>query len=158
MTVRNDRSVPTRERAGRTSKGLVALLVLLAVGAVQGGVAMVADPLAPLGMPTSYLDRTPVDTYFWPGVFFLAIAAASLLTIAGLLGWRWQWATSIEQAIGYRWPWLGALSTGIVVLVFEIIELFLIPFHPVMHPLLIAMSASIIWLTLTPSVRSHWRV
>jgi hypothetical protein len=139
--------------------GLVGLLALLVVGAVQGGIAMIRDPLQPLGMPTSFLDGTPIDTYFWPGVFLLAIAAASLVTILGLmLGWRWQWAAGIEGAVGYRWPWLGALATGTVLLVFEIIELFMVPFHPVMHPLLIAGSLAIVWLTVTPSTRAHLRV
>ena len=138
---------------------LIGLLALLAVGAVQGGIAMVRDPLTPLGMPTSFLDPAPIDTYFWPGVFLLAIAAASLLTITGLLsGWRWKWAAGVEKAAGYRWPWLGALAIGTIMLVFELVELFMVPFHPVMHPLLISGSLAIIWLTVTPSTRVHQHV
>jgi hypothetical protein len=60
--------------------------------------------------------------------------------------------------VGYRWPWLGALSIGSVLLVFEIMELFMVPFHPVMHPLLIAASLAIITLILTPSARDFLRV
>jgi hypothetical protein len=43
-------------------------------------------------------------------------------------------------------------------LLFEIIELFLVPFHPVMHPLLIAWSLAIIWLPFTRSARQYLRV
>jgi len=50
------------------------------------------------------------------------------------------------------------LATGTVLLVFEIIELFMVPFHPLMHPLLIASSLAIIWLAVTPSTRGHLRV
>ena len=95
--------------------------------------------------------------YFWPGMFLLGIAVASVITIGGLFGWRWPWAARIEAAVGYRWPWLGALSIGAVLLVFEIIELFLVPFHPVMHPLLIAASLAIIGLPLLPGARSFLR-
>ena len=117
---------------------------------------MVADPLEPLGMPVSYLDGTPIDDYVLPGLFLLGIAAACLITIAGLLfRWDWKWAAPIEKRIGHRWPWLAALATGGVLLIFEIIELFLVPFHPVMHPLLVAGSLAIIALVLTPSARSH---
>jgi hypothetical protein len=124
--------------------GLAAMFAFLTIGAIQGGLAMITDPLTPLGMPVSFLERTPIDTYFWPGVFLLAIAATSLLTIAGLLlRPQWRWASSIEKAIGYRWPWLGAIATGFVLLAFEIIELFMVPFHPVMQPLLIAGSAGL---------------
>jgi hypothetical protein len=118
---------------------------------------MVTNPIDPLGMPLEYLESAPVDDYFWPGMFLLGIAVASIITIAGLFGWRWNWAARIEDAVGYRWPWLGALSIGSVLLVFEIIELFLIPFHPVMHPLLIAGSVAIIGLCLLPTARSYLR-
>jgi hypothetical protein len=45
------------------------------------------------------------------------------------------------------------MSIGLVLLTFEVIELFLVPFHPVMHPLLIAASLAIVVLALTPSAR-----
>ena len=140
----------------RTLIGLAGLLAVLAIGAMQGGVAMVADPNQPLGMPASYLEGTPIDDYFWPGLFLLGIAVASVLTVVGLItGWEWRWASGIEKAIGHRWPWSAALAIGAVLLVFEIIELFVVPFHPVMHPLLIAGSIAIVWLALTPSLRAH---
>ena len=139
-----------------TVVGLAVLLGLLAVGGLQGGIAMVVDPLEPLGVSVSYLDGTPFDTYFWPGVFLLAIAAASLVTVSGLaFGWRWQWAAGIESSMGRTWPWLGAVAIGGVLLVFELIELFLIPFHPIMHPLLIAVSLAIIGLALTTSSQRY---
>jgi hypothetical protein len=145
-------------RLPATVIGLVGLFAVLGVGAVQGGIAMVTDPLTPLGMTTSFLERTPIDTYFWPGIFLLSIAAAALLTIVGLLfGWRWHWAGAIERSIGFRWPWIGAVATGTILLLFEIIELFMVPFHPVMHPLLIAGSVAIISLAMTSSARSHLR-
>jgi hypothetical protein len=135
---------------------LTSLLGLLTIGALQGGIAMVVNPTEPLGMTVDYLDKTPIDDYFLPGLFLLGIAAASLITIAGLLlGWQWNWASPIESRIGYRWPWLGAVSIGGVLLVFEVIELFMVPFHPVMHPLLIAASLVILILALAPSARRY---
>jgi hypothetical protein len=159
-TLRAQRPIKAKEhRRPAAVMGLAALFAVLAVGAIQGGLAMIIDPLTPLGMPTGFLERTPIESYFWPGVFLLAIAATSLLTVAGLLlRWRWQWARPIESAMGYRWPWLGAIATGSVLLAFEIIELFMVPFHPVMHPLLIAGSVTIIGLALTSSTRNHLRV
>jgi hypothetical protein len=135
---------------------LAVLLALLSIGAFQGGIAMLADPQTPLGMSVEWLEGTPVDDYFLPGLFFMGIAAASLITIPGLVfGWRWKWAAGIESRVGYRWPWIATLATGSVLLIFEIIELFLVPFHPIMHPLLIAGSLAIIALALSPSARRH---
>ena len=120
---------------------------------------MVTDPVDPLGMSLDFLERAPVSDYFWPGMFLLGIAVASTLTMVGLFfGWEWPWARQIETAVGFRWPWIGALSIGSVLLAFEIIELFLVPFHPVMHPLLIAGSLAIVILVLTPSARRFFRV
>lgn len=149
--------VQARQRTHRrpsTVVGLAVLLALLAVGALQGGLAMVADPLKPLGMSVDFLEGTPVDSYFLPGLFLLGIAAASLIAVPGLLlSWEWKWASPIEARIGYRWPWLAAVATGSVLLVFEVVELFMVPFHPVMHPLLIAWSLAILGLAFASSAR-----
>jgi hypothetical protein len=146
----------TRRRPPPTVIGLLALLALLVIGALQGGIAMVADPLEPLGMTVGFLDRAPVHTYLWPGLFLLGIAAASALTFAGIaFGWRWRWAAAIEEKAGHRWPWLGAIAIGAVLLAFEVVELLLVPFHPVMHPLLIAGSLALIGLPLTRSARAY---
>lgn len=115
---------------------------------------MVIDPLHPLGMSTDFLAGTPISTYLWPGIFLLAIAAASTVTAVGLrFDWRWRWAAGVERAVGYRWPWLGLVATASVLLVFEVIELFVVPFHPIMHPLLIGISVILLSLGMTPSVR-----
>lgn len=135
---------------------LAGLLSLLIIGALQGGWAMVTNPVNPLGLSLGFLEKAPIADYFWPGVFLLAIAAASVLTVPGLLfGWRWRWAARIEAAVGYRWPWIASISIGSILLVFELIELFMVPFHPIMHPLLIAGSAAIALLPLTPSARAE---
>lgn len=157
-------SVVTRTQSvtratGRRPAGIVilaSLLGFLTIGALQGGIAMVINPTEPLGMTVEYLDKAPVDDYFLPGLFLLGIAAASIITTAGLVfGWKWNWASRIESRIGYRWAWLGALSIGGILLVFEIIELFMVPFHPIMHPLLIAGSLAILILPLTPRARRY---
>ena len=137
---------------------LAVLLGLLAIGAFQGGWAMVRDPIEPLGMNPDFLEHTPIDTFFWPGVFFLAISAACLLTVVGLLSrWRWPWAASIEHRVGYRWPWIGAVSIGWTLLAFEVLEVYMIPFHPVMHPVIIAASVAVLLAASARSTRTHYR-
>lgn len=134
---------------------LAVVLSLLAAGAIQGGVAMVTNPIDPLGMSPAFLDRTPVDDYFLPGVFLLAIAAASLLTVPGLvLRWRWRWAGVVERAVGFRWPWVASVAIGALLLAFELTELVFVPFHPVMHPLLIGVSLAVLALPFSRSARA----
>ena len=138
---------------------LSVLLGILVLGTFAAAREMITNPLEPFGMTTEWLEKSPVDTYFWPGMFFLGMTLASVVTLAGLLfRWPWKWAQGIESRIGYRWPWLGAVSIGVVLLLFELIELVLVPFHPVMHPLLIAGSLAIIWLPFTHSARQYFKV
>lgn len=148
----------SESRTSRRPGSIVALSVLvalLAIGAAQGGIAMLANPIDPLGMSPSFLDGTPVSDYFWPGMFLVCIALASVVTSVGLFwDWRWPWAQPIEEAAGFRWPWLGAVAIGSILLIFEIIELFIVPFHPVMHPLLVAWSVAIVTLAYWPTALS----
>ena len=161
MTVTSHQRASLERKARRrpgTIMALTVLLVVLTIGAVQGGAAMVIDPTQPLGMSTSYLEGTPIDDYVLPGLFLLGIALASALTSVGLVfDWRWRWAEAIERAVGFRWPWIGAVLIGSILLAFEIVELFLVPFHPVMHPLLIAGSVAILGLAFTTSARNNLR-
>lgn len=154
----------SKARASRTRRPasivvLSVLLGILGVGTFEAARAMITNPLEPFGMTTEWLENSPVDTYFWPGMFFVGMTLAILITLAGLVfRWPWKWAQGIESRVGYRWPWLGAVSIGVVLLLFEIIELFLVPFHPVMHPLLIAGSLAIIWLPFSRSARKYFEV
>lgn len=117
---------------------------------------MVANPSEPLGMSTRYLEGTPIGTYLWAGIFLLCIAAASLLTLSGLVWrWEWPWARAVETRLGHRWPWPGVVATAGLLLSFEVVELFVVPFHPVMYPLLIGWCVVILALALTSSVRAH---
>jgi hypothetical protein len=47
----------------------------------------------------------------------------------------------------------GTILALAILLVFEVVELFMVPFHPVMHPLLIGMAVAIIALASTRSAR-----
>jgi len=138
-------------------KGLALALGLLAIGALQGGVAMVIDPNEPLGMTLEVLSKAPVDSFLLPGLFLLGMAAASMVTLVGLIvGWDWRWARRIETSIGSRWPWPAALAIGVVLLAFELLELVMVPFHPILHPLLIGLALAIIGLASTPAARHHF--
>lgn len=131
-------------------------LVLVAAGALQGGIAMVTDPDSPMGISLGHLKATPFDDYFWPGMFLLGIALAAVVTIPGLLlEWEWDWAWRIESAIGYEWPWISVVAIGILLFSFEVIGLVFGELPFVIHMLLLALSLNMIGLALTDSARSY---
>ncbi len=59
---------PGRQRMPVSIVVLSALLGTLVVGTFAAATAMIANPLEPLGMTTVWLEKAPVDTYFWPDV------------------------------------------------------------------------------------------
>lgn len=145
-------------RPPHTVGWLAFLLPTLAIVAFQGGFVMVMDQREPMGMTVELLERTPVDTFLWPGIVLLTLSAAALLATAGIVfGWHWRWAHRIESRIGFRWPWVASLAVGVVLLVFEVVEIYMIPFHPVLHPLLTVWSVGIILLTCAPATTNHLR-
>lgn len=153
----------TRPRGRETSYvppmsviALAIVLVLVAVASLRGGIAMVTDPEAPMGMSLRHLAATPFDDYFWPGAFLIGIAVASTLTIPGLLlRWEWRWAWSIEHAVGYEWPWVAIISIGILLFSFEVIGIVFGSLPLTVHLLLVATSLNMIGLALTDSARAY---
>lgn len=135
---------------------LTVQLVLVAAGALQGGIAMVTDPESPMGISLEHLAATPFDDYFWPGMFLLGVALAAVITIPGLLlEWKWDWAWRIESAIGYEWPWVSVMAIGILLFSFELIGLVFGQLPFVVHMLLLALSLNMIGLALTDSARKY---
>jgi hypothetical protein len=135
---------------------LTIILVLMAAGSLQGGIAMITEPEAPMGMSLRHLEATPFGDYLWPGLFLIGIAVASVVTIPGLLlKWEWRWAWSIEHAVGYEWPWIAVMSIGILLFSFEVIGLLFGGLPLAVHLLLVAISLNMIGLALTDSARSY---
>lgn len=156
VSTTRDRTRDSSYRPPPTVVALTLILVLVAVGSLQGGIAMVTDPGAPLGMSPRHLDATPFDDYFWPGMFLLALAAASMVTIPGLLlRWEWRWAWWIESKVGYEWPWISVMAVGILLFSFEIIGLVFAGLPLLIHLLAVAVSLNLIALALTDSARSY---
>ncbi|MDX1448586.1 MAG: hypothetical protein R3246_05930 [Acidimicrobiia bacterium] len=144
-------------RPPRPVAWLAGLLPTLGIVALQGGIAMLIDRQEPMGLSIELLSRTPIDDYFLPGLFLLAIAAAALVTTVGIVfGWRWHRAEPIERRLGRRWPWIGTVATASVLLVFELFEVYLFPFHPILHPLLIAWTVAILVLAFSERTRDHF--
>lgn len=149
----------TRSPLPGLARVLAAVLAFLTIGALQGGIAMLLNPDTPLGMTTQYLDGTPFDSYVLPGLYLVAVGVAAGITAAGItFRWHWKWASKIEAAIGYRWQWIGAVAVGVALLVLEVIELFTVPFHPIMHPLMIAVGLISVGLPLMAKIRREYRV
>jgi hypothetical protein len=84
----------------------IATLAFLGIGAAAGGLMLIADPTGKrIGMPLSFLDHSPFQSFLIPGIILLvANGALSLLIMLA----------AIRRSPGYGW-WVafqGCVLTG----------------------------------------------
>jgi hypothetical protein len=84
-------------RRGGAGWALLAVLVLVAVSAVYGGVALITDSF---GMPADWLARTPFPSWVLPGVALLVTVAVPQLAAAWLVLRRSPWAALAGAVVG----------------------------------------------------------
>lgn len=78
-------SSQSRPQRSRFAKAAIVLEVLLAVGALGGGVALVLGPRGEiLPLPLSALKGSPFDTYFVPGLILFAVLGLGSLAAASV--------------------------------------------------------------------------
>jgi hypothetical protein len=96
---------------------LVALHLLVGVGAVVGGLAAILDPMKPLGMPFDSLENFPFDSFLIPGIIlFGLIGIGNLVALVPILiGRRWFGYTSGFFACSLMgWITVQCLMLGVV--------------------------------------------
>jgi hypothetical protein len=138
----------------------MALLGVLGIGAVGGGLAMVFGIGGESMLPDEYLEALPlVDNWVVPGlVLSIGFGLGSLLALYGL--WRrprWSWLGGLERLTGHHWSWVATILVGIGQVIWITLELFSIPFS-VMMAIFGPLGLALALLPLTPSVGSYLRV
>ncbi|MFC2156534.1 hypothetical protein ACFLT9_01725 [Acidobacteriota bacterium] len=93
--------------------GLGVLQLLIGLGAVGGGLALVLEPSGSnLGTPLEMLKRTPFSTYLIPGIVLLVVNGLGSLLGAAASFTRHRYAGAIAMALG------GFLVTWIIIQVY----------------------------------------
>lgn len=87
---------------------MVVLELFVGIGGIFGGLAMIRDPLNPIGMTTDLISGSPFDTYIWPGVLLLVLAGVTPCALAVGLIARWRRAFEISGLFGIGlMAWIG---------------------------------------------------
>ena len=79
---------------------LAALEVLIGVGGLYGGAAMLRNPQTPMGVTTGLLTGGPFHTFTGPGVLLLALLGITPLLLAVALLARVRGAVALSAAFG----------------------------------------------------------
>lgn len=135
---------------------LLGLLGLLSLGGFIGGLSFVRDRTgADLGAKLSWLQKTPVDDFFLPGLFLLGVyGIGSLLLMVGL-----AWHVSpgpvrrLDARLGRHWAWVGTMGQGAALVMWILYEFVVLPDQMLLQPILIGIGLLMVVLTLMPSMR-----
>jgi len=138
---------------------LLGLLGMLSLGGFIGGLSFVRDRTgAELGANLTWLQKTPVDDFFLPGLFLLGVyGIGSLLLMVGL-AWRWSPGPfrRVDARLGYHWSRIGAIGQGAVLVAWILYEFVALPDQMLLQPILIGVGVLMIALSLTPSLRRFY--
>lgn len=136
-----------RPDARRLAIAAVVLDVILGIGALGGGLALMLGPRGEiLPLPVSQLQGSPFDSYFWPGLILFTVLGIGPIAVA-VLAWRRQ-----------RWAPLLTLGGGVTLLIWMAVEIAVVGYsnEPPLQPIYVGLSivigvVGIAWLRRTGS-------
>lgn len=131
---------PLRSPLRRVARTALALDILLSLGALGGGAALMLGPRGEiLPLPLSALRGSPFDTYFVPGLILFAILGLGPLAAAGLVWLRHPLAP------------LATCVVGVALLIWLAVEIAIIGYsdNPPLQPfyLLLGVAITVVGLT-----------
>jgi hypothetical protein len=147
----------TTDRRPASALWVFALLLILGIGALGGGIAMITGVGGESMLPDAYLEDLPlIDNWVVPGLILaIGFGLGSLLTAYGV--WRrpqWARAQRLVAFTRHHWAWLATLLLGVGQVAWITIEVVSIPFSFLMPTFgLVGLALSL--LPLTPSFRHY---
>lgn len=139
---------------------LITLHVLLSVGALGGGGALVLAPDGSLlGMPLYIIETSPFADFLIPGLILFAVLGVYPLVVAYGLWKRpaWRWPDAFNPFKQYHWPWAASLSVGVILLIWITVQ---VQYTGVdfLHVLYWAWGIVIMVVTLLPGLRRYFSI
>lgn len=135
------------------------LVLFQAASGLFGGGALLASPTGSLlQMPLSMLDGTPFSNYLVPGLILLLVLGVlpSILVYALLARPVWLRADILNIYRGVHWAWTYALYTGIMLVIWIDVQIFLIGYGHFIQTLYGLIGIAIVIATLVPSVKEYY--
>jgi hypothetical protein len=126
------------------------------------GMQFIRDPTGGThDMDTSTLEGTPVGDFLLVGLFFVTCYGfLPVLITYGL--WklpRWSWTDAVNRWTGQNWAWTGAVATGVILIVWILVEVYYIGspegFPRFLQVTFAALGAVILALAFLPRTRTY---
>ena len=139
---------------------LIALLGLLAVGALAGGGALFLAPDGRLmGMPLALLQGTPFTSYAIPGALLFTCVGVYPLAVAYSLWARpgWRWPDTFNPFKRFHWALAASLAAGVIDVIWISVQIILVGYQGLIQSFYFVWGLIIISLTLAPGIRGYCR-
>ena len=138
---------------------LIALHILLGLGALFGGGTMIISPDGSmLKMPLDMLQHSPFNNFLIPGlILFVGLGVFPLITAIFLISEKpLHVAETLSMDKTKHWSWNSSLFIGFILIIWITIEMYMIQGIAIIHVAYIFLGLLIQWITLLPSVKEHY--
>lgn len=126
---------------------LIILVIFQGVSGVFGGAGLIIDPSGKsLQIPLEWLNGSPFDNYFIPGiVLFFVLGITPLIISFGLIKRKY-------------WSWYGSLFLGFALIIWILVEIIVIGYQadPPLQLIYGIVGVAILMLTFTRSVKNYF--
>jgi hypothetical protein len=138
---------------------LVFLLVFLAIGGFYGGVFMLIDPSGELLQMDEVLTLLPVPDYTLPGLFLIIVMGIFPLMLCFGLIWMpdCKWGKRLADWSGHSWAWTGSVAVGLILVIWLIIQSFLIGFQWPIQYVTLVNGILIVLVAFIPGLRKFYK-
>jgi hypothetical protein len=138
---------------------LYVLQAFLGLGAVAGGLVLLADPSGEmLGMSASVLERSPFDNFVIPGILLLLVfGLMPLFVLYGLIKqpqWSWGYALTPFRALHASWSF--SLYIGFGQIIWIMVQTYMMDAVSVVHVFYMSLGMLIQAVTLLPAVQRYF--
>jgi hypothetical protein len=136
---------------------VILLQILLGIGALAGGIGLAAAPDGRvLHMPLSMLGHSPFHDFLVPGLILAVFLGVYPLAVAYGLSKRpeWRWPNVLNPFKQVHWSWAGSLASGVILLVWIIVEVIMLRSAAWVHYLYLLLGLAII--LVTSAVKGHY--
>lgn len=149
----------SRSKLPITSKTLLALHLILGIGAVFGGLVLILDPSGELiHMPSSILKNSPFDSFLIPGlILFVVLGVLPLIVSFALATQRpCEIANRLNLFKEKHWAWAYSLYISFALIIWITLEVYFIEGVALVHVGYVFLGLAIQAVTLLPSVQRHY--
>jgi len=138
---------------------LLFLLLILFLGALSGGMALVLDTSGGLlQIPVTILENSPFNNFLIPGLFLFTVFGVlpALIFYSLLKRPQWTWVNVLNVYSDMYWAWTFTLYIGFVLIIWISVQTLIINFVLFVHTGYVLLGLSIVCIALLPSVRQHY--